>query len=42
MLTCGQMGVAVGNAASLCKKHNTLPRKVGQEHVKELQALIGY
>ncbi len=42
MLTCGQMGIATGYAASLCKKHNALPRKIGKEHVTELRELIGY
>ena len=42
MKTCAQMGIAVGYAAALCKKHDALPREVGQEHIKELRALIGY
>ena len=42
MNTCGQMGVAVGNAAALCKKHKTTPRGVYQDHIKALRALIGY
>lgn len=41
MNTTGQMGVAVGYAASLCKKHNTLPRGVYKNHIRELQDLIG-
>lgn len=41
MNTTGQMGVAVGYAASLCKKYNTDPRGVYNEHIKELQELIG-
>ena len=40
MHTTGQMGVAVGYAASLCKKHNALPRDVYNDHIKELQSLI--
>ncbi len=40
MNTTGQMGVATGYAASLCKKYNTSPRGVYQSHIKELQALI--
>ncbi len=41
MNTTGQMGVAVGYAASLCKKYNTDPRGVYESHLKELQDLIG-
>jgi hypothetical protein len=43
MNTTGQMGVATGYAASLCKKYNTSPRGVYQYHINELQSLIeGY
>ena len=42
MRTLGQMGVATGYAASLCKKHSATPRLVGQKHIKELRGLIGY
>ncbi|MEM7315929.1 MAG: FAD-dependent oxidoreductase [Planctomycetota bacterium] len=42
MLTCGQMGIATGYAASLCKKHDALPRTVGKEHISELRGMIGY
>ena len=42
MNTCAQMGIAVGYASALCKKHNALPREVGQKHIKELRGLIGY
>ena len=42
MLTCAQMGIAVGYAAAVGKKHNALPREVGQKHIKEVRALIGY
>lgn len=42
MNTCGQMGVATGYAAALCKKYGTTPRTVGKKHIKELQKLIGY
>jgi len=42
MKTCAQMGVATGYAAALCKKHGTLPREVGQKHIRELRKLIGY
>ena len=40
MNTCGQMGVTVGFAASLCKKYNTLPRGVYQSHIEELRTLL--
>lgn len=40
MHTTGQMGVAVGYAASLCRKYNTSPRGVYLNHIKELQKLI--
>lgn len=42
MKTCGQMGVATGYAAALCKKYGVLPREVGQKHIGELRRLIGY
>lgn len=42
MRTCGQMGIAVGYAASLCLKHGATPREVGKDHIKELRGLIGY
>jgi hypothetical protein len=42
MRTCGQMGVATGFAASLCLKHKATPRKVGQQHIRELRTLCGY
>lgn len=42
MKTCGQMGIATGYAASLCKKHNATPRQVGQQHIRELRGLVGY
>jgi hypothetical protein len=41
MNTTGQMGVAVGYAASLCKKYDTNPRGIYQSHIKELRTLIG-
>ncbi|HRT57984.1 MAG TPA: FAD-dependent oxidoreductase [Candidatus Paceibacterota bacterium] len=41
MNTCGQMGVATGTAAALCKRYNTLPRGVYQNHISELQAMLG-
>ena len=40
MHTTGQIGVAVGYAASLCRKYNTSPRGVYMNHIKELQKLI--
>ena len=42
MLTCGQMGIATGYAAAVCKKHNALPREVGEKHIAELRKLVGY
>lgn len=40
MHTTGQMGVATGYAAFLCKKYNTNPRGVYDNHIAELQELI--
>ena len=42
MNTCGQMGIATGYAAVLCKKHNASPKEVGLSHIKELRKLIGF
>jgi hypothetical protein len=42
MNTCGQMGIATGFAASLCKKHTTSPRQIGKAHMQELKKLIGF
>jgi len=42
MRTLGQMGVATGLAAALCKKHGVLPRGVYDKHMEELRALAGY
>ncbi len=42
MKTCGQMGIATGYAAGLCKKYRVSPREVGHQHIKELRKLIGY
>lgn len=42
MKTCGQMGIATGYAAALCKKHTATPRDVGRSHIIELRKLIGY
>jgi len=40
MRTGGMMGEVVGMAASLCKKHQTVPRGVYQEHLEELKSLL--
>jgi hypothetical protein len=42
MNTCGQMGIATGFAAVLCKKHGANPKEVGKSHIKELRKLIGF
>ena len=42
MRTLGQMGVATGLAAALCKKHGVMPRGVYDKHMEELRALAGY
>lgn len=42
MNTCGQMGIATGYAAALCKKYGLEPREIGSQHIEELQGLIGY
>ena len=42
MNTCGQMGIATGFAAALCKKHNANPREIGKSHISELRKLIGF
>jgi len=42
MNTTGQMGIAVGFAASLCVKYDTIPRGVYKNHLKELLNLTGY
>lgn len=39
MRTCGMMGELLGMAASLCKKHETAPRGVYNDHLDELKAL---
>ncbi|MGC8742651.1 MAG: FAD-dependent oxidoreductase [Verrucomicrobiia bacterium] len=41
MNTCGQMGLAVGFAASLCKKYNVLPRQIAANYADELKVLLG-
>ena len=40
MRTGGQMGVAVGAAAYLCKKHGTTPRGVYESHIEELKDVV--
>ncbi|SER18568.1 FAD-dependent oxidoreductase [Neolewinella agarilytica] len=40
MNTCGQMGAAVGFAASLCKKYGVGPRAIYEVHLKEYMQLI--
>jgi hypothetical protein len=42
MKTCGQMGIATGYAAALCKKHSARPRAIGRKYIRELRQLIGY
>ncbi|MCP4262883.1 MAG: FAD-dependent oxidoreductase [Planctomycetes bacterium] len=39
MRTCGMMGELVGMAASLCKKYNTDPRGVYQNHLSRLKQI---
>ena len=39
MKTCGQMGIATGFAAALCKKHKVDPRGVCKNHIDELKAM---
>lgn len=40
MRTTGMMGEVVGLAASLCKKHGTMPRGIYQDHLDELKMLM--
>lgn len=40
MRTTGQMGAAVGFAASLCKKYNVNPRAIYEKHLEEYMDLI--
>lgn len=40
MLTTGQMGAAVGYAASVCKKYNVNPRGVYENHLEEYLGII--
>jgi hypothetical protein len=42
MKTTGQMGIATGTAAALCKKYKTDPRGIYEKHIAELRTLIGY
>jgi hypothetical protein len=42
MKTTGQMGIATGYAAALCKKYQTDPSGIYEKHIDELRALIGY
>ena len=42
MNTTGQMGIATGYAASLCKKYNCTPREIYEYHIDELLNLVGY
>jgi hypothetical protein len=38
--TTGMMGEVVGMAASVCKKHNCLPRDVYTDHLGELKQMM--
>ncbi|MDK1030030.1 MAG: FAD-dependent oxidoreductase, partial [Anaerolineae bacterium] len=40
MNTCGQMGIATGYAASLCKKYSTSPRGIYTNYITQLKALV--
>ena len=40
MRTTGQMGAAVGYAASICKKHLCTPRELYENHLSEYMALV--
>lgn len=40
MRTTGQMGAAVGFAASLCKKYEVTPRDIYEKHLEEYMGLI--
>jgi len=42
MNTCGQMGVATGFAAALCRDHNADPADISAHHITALRALCGY
>jgi hypothetical protein len=40
MKTGGQMGVAVGAAAALCKKYGATPRGIYEQHIQELKDVV--
>lgn len=40
MRTCGMMGEVVGFAASICKKYDTMPRGVYQDHLDEFLSIL--
>jgi hypothetical protein len=40
MRTTGQMGAAVGYAASLCRTYQCTPREIYEEHLEEYMELI--
>jgi hypothetical protein len=40
MGTCGTLGQAIGTAAALAGRYAITPRRVGQEHLEELQTLL--
>jgi hypothetical protein len=40
MNTCGQMGIATGYAAGLCKKYDTNPRGVYTNYIEQLKDLV--
>ena len=40
MRTCGMAGEVVGLAASVCNRHDALPRDVYRKYLTELQALM--
>src|SRR6185369_4901557 len=40
MRTCGCMGEIIGMAASLCKKHESTPRGIYEQHLSELQEVM--
>ncbi len=42
MNTTGQMGIATGYAAYLCKKYQITPRELGKTKINELRKIIGY
>lgn len=40
MATCAHGSQAVAIAASLCKKYNTVPKKIGEKYINELQTAL--